>query len=185
MAEENSGKDQEFLDGLKRREYFRVRTRVALRTREITPEEADRLRLDVAGRKPSSEPKLDPRLERWLERIERKLDEVRAHLDPEVDRPLGVADLREIEISGSGLAWQGAPEYEAGVWILAEFELPAPIMRPVVVLARAVARQPDRDATPPQAIAYEAIAEGDRDAIVRHCLDIERRNIQVESGKPS
>lgn len=185
MAEQDSGEDKEFQDGLKRREYFRVRTRVALRTCELTQEEADRLRLDVADRKPSSEPKLDPRLERWLERIERKLDEVRAHLDPEVERPLGAADLQEIEISGSGLAWHGTPSYTAGAWVRAEFELPRPIARQVVVLAHAVERDAGGEAPPPQAIAYEAISEEDRDAIVRHCLDVERRNIQVESGKRS
>ena len=166
-----------------RRQYFRVKTRMAIRTRVLQPEEADRLRLDIAERKPSSEPKLDPRLERWLERIERKLDEIRAQFDPEVERPLGVADLREIEISGSGLAWRGAPRHEAGAFVRAVFELPRPLCREVVVLGRVVKRHGEDPSREPVAIAFEAISEEDRDAIVRHCLDVERRNIQLETGK--
>ena len=185
MAEQQRDEDSDYLEGLKRREFFRVRTRLALRTTALRPEEADRLRLDVADRKPSGAPQLDPRLEQWLERIERKLDELRAHLDPQVERPLGVADMREIEISGSGLAWRGEPRYDPDVWIRAEFELPPPLARSIVVLARSVARPPGSEDNEVQAIAFEAIFEGDRDAVVRHCLDVERRNIQIESGKRS
>ena len=185
MAEPKTDEPEIYADrnGGTRRQYFRVKTRLAIRTRILQPEEADRLRLDIAERKPSSEPKLDPRLERWLERIERKLDEVRAQLDPEVERPLGVADLREIEISGSGLAWRGAPQYAAGAWVRAVFELPRPLSLEIVVLGRVVARRGEDPEQEPVAIAFEAISEEDRDGIVRHCLDVERRNIQIEGGR--
>ncbi len=185
MAEHERDNDSEFLEGLKRREYFRVRTRLAIRTHLLRPEEADRLRLDVADRKPSGAPQLEPRLEQWLERIERKLDELRAQLDPQFERPLGAADMREVEISGSGLAWRGEPRYDPESWIRADFELPPPLARSIVVLARSVARSAGSDEGAVQAIAYDAIFEGDRDAIVRHCLDVERRKIQIEGGKPS
>ncbi len=182
---EHADREAAFADATRRREYFRVHTRIAIRTRALEPAEVDRLRLDIGERKPRGEATLDPRLEQWLERIERKLDDIRAHLDPEVERPLGTADLRDIELSGSGLAWRETPVYPAETWVRADFELPGPRPHCVVALARSVERRSGGDTEPPQAIAFEAIAETDRDAIVRHCLDVERRNIQVESGKRS
>ena len=168
-----------------RRQYFRVATRVPLRTRPLSNDEADQLRFDIAQRKAPSEPHIDPLLRAWLERIERKLDSIYAHLDPQQDAPLGPSDSRPIEISGNGLAWEGAPDYAEGDWVAVDLELPRPAAAPIRLLARAIGTHHLEDDRRRNAVAFEAIFEGDRDAIVRHVLDVERRSIQRESGRSS
>ena len=170
-------------EGSSRREYFRVSTRLPLRTRVLSVDQADQLRFEIAQRKPASDPNIDPFLRAWMERIEHKLDAIWAHLDPSQDPPPSLADSRPLEISGNGLAWDGAPDYPDGSWVSVELELPRPASVQIRLLGRSVGTHHLESGGRRNAVAFETIFEGDRDAIVRHVLDMERRKIQRESGR--
>jgi len=168
-----------------RRGYFRVQTRLRIGLRPVAAAEIEPLRRDILQREPLVRPRLDPGLADWLTRIEEKLD-----------RLLGQAGLaspgiprREecsVVISGSGLLLPHAETpAEIGATLLLDFDLPLSPRHPVRCLAVVAANRPEPHGHYAIALGFCCIHEEDRDAIVRHALIVERRELgQRPSGFP-
>jgi hypothetical protein len=174
---------------VERRRYFRVWTRLVLRHRRVTPDERERIEAELRSRTPDPPWTGDPALGHWLARIESKLDRLLERL--EAGRGPGSefegVELRRVEISGSGLRFACAGALAPGDDVLVEIWIPGAAARRVRSLARVVRNvEPERPgASPSVALAFRVLAEEDRDAIVRHSLEVQRleRRAGVEDAR--
>jgi hypothetical protein len=177
----DSHRDATAEKGEEARSYFRVRTRVALKARPIGPEEVERLEAEIRSREAPAAPAVDPHLAEWLDRIEAKLDRLLAHTGLAEPMQLGPEDEQEVLLSGSGMRFRSARPYSPGTVLLLEFELPTTPRHRVRTLARVVEHDPSPDERDfSTAVAFHAIHEIDRDAVVGHALAVER--LQLRSG---
>lgn len=158
-----------------RRAYFRVPARIAVRHRYVAQDELDAFERELALR--GSEPPLpvDPGLRALLDRIERKLDRILVRLEPDRVAPLGEADVRAVEISGSGVRYDCTDPAAVGDHVLVEMLLPGTPPRAVAAIGEIVFRQEAESGAPGCiAVRFTAIDEADREAIIRYTYEVQR-----------
>lgn len=161
--------------GRERRSYFRVRTRIAVRHRPVSEEEAQAFLSELASRREGPSLPIDPVLALRLDRLEQKLDLVLATLRRDVEPPLGSENQQTVTLSGNGLEIVSDDDIEPGSEVLVELRIPASPPRIVRALARAVTGVGVAGESKGRlALAFEAIDENDREAIIRHVFDVER-----------
>lgn len=169
--------------GRDRREYFRANTRIPFRYRKVDPEDVEEVANRIRAGSDSHPGNLDPALASWLDRLERKLDRVLAAVGACEFGPLGAEDARTISLSGCGMAFPCQEQLPRGAALLLEFDLSGTRMHRVSVLGEVVYTRPDEAGGASQtAVRFNVIHETDRDAIVRHVLDVQRRDIQLRSA---
>lgn len=168
-----------------RRSYFRVPARIAIRHRRASAEEIDTFERELllSNREPTAE--VDPAIQVLLDRLERKLDRILAHLEPDSMPPLGAQDVRSVEVSGSGVRYEWSETVAVGDRVIVEMLLPGTPVRRVRAVGEVVFREEPRDDRPGQvAVRFEAIDEGEREAIIRYTYDVQRavlRNRALEN----
>ena len=163
------------------REYFRVRTRLRVGLRTLTPAEAEEIAREITQREPGYGTRIDFELAEWLARIERKLDIVLRKLGAEAESGVLPSEELDIVISGNGLLVPNDGSLSAaGQHVLVELHLPGTPLRPVRAQAVVVAHAAgdSRELVP---LALRVIHEADRDSIIRHCIAVERRNLRQHS----
>jgi hypothetical protein len=165
-----------------KREYFRVSTQLRVGLRVVKPEEVAALAADIVHREPSPPARIDPELAQWIGRIERKLDVILSRLGaaPEAGILPGGEEL--ITLSGGGLLLppQRKP-VKRGTTLLVELSVPEVPMRRIRALC-SVARDLGEDESMP--LTFSCIHESDRDAIIRHCLAVQRSELRRAGPKP-
>lgn len=174
--------------GAERRSFFRVRTRIPVRHRLLTEGEAQAFLSELASKRADRFVPMDPVIAARLDRLEQKLDLVLAALRREVERPLGPEDQQTITLSGSGLELETSDSLSIGEELLVEMRVPGSPARIVRALGRVVIESARSNAGKGRvALAFDAIDEHDREAIVRHVFDVERmeRARRAASGEPS
>jgi len=160
------------------RSYFRVPTWLEVRCRVVGSEEAERLEAQILGQAPLDLSLLEPSLAIWLQRIEEKLDHLLTRLDPDAPVSIALEGLQEVALSGAGMSFGVRERVESGAILALEFVLPGAPGRRVHCLAD-IAAAADAGGQPPArlAVAFRVIHEADRDAIVRHVLEVQRSQI--------
>ena len=160
------------------REYFRVKTELPLRIRPVSQAERQPLEFSILSREAAGPGELDPQLAAWLDRIESKLDHLLLHfgLDFQEIRP---TERVSIVLSGSGLALPREHVDANHSLFLLELELPGPPAHAVRLLAEKVAR---RDSGELVAMRFCAIQPEDREAVVRHTLDVQRTELRQRAA---
>jgi hypothetical protein len=160
------------------REYFRVRTRIRVGMRAVTPAEAEAITREIAHREPGYSTRIDFELAEWLARIERKLELVLRKLGDEGEAGSLPSEELDIVLSGNGLSVPARdPKPLEGQHVLVELHLTGSPLRPVRALAIAV-RRVAQDPAGSLPLALCAIHESDRDSIIRHCIAVERRTLR-------
>ena len=160
------------------REYFRIRTRLRVGLRELTPAAADEIAREIAHREPGPGTRIDFEHAEWLARIERKLDLVLRRLGAEAEAGNLPSEELDLVLSGNGLSFhREGPLPAAGEQFLVELHLPGTPLRPVRALA-VVAKHAHGDSPGLLPLALRVIHEADRDSIIRHCIAVERRNLR-------
>jgi len=167
------------------REFFRVRAEIPLRVEPLEPADYGRVASQILSQIDPEIPKLDPALVGWLDRIERKLDRILAHLERPESR--SSSDWgRTTGLSGSGLSFVPDHPIEPGSALVVEFELPETPIRTVRCIGRVVDQPEDPAAAGAEwepseiGVAFETIRLADRDAVVRTTLAIERQQIRLD-----
>jgi len=156
------------------RRAFRVAARIPLRTRRLSAEEAARREAELRSA-PSAELELrDPAAAAWLARIEAKLDRLLVRMGEPGERPLGDADLQDVELSSRGLRVASREPIRPGDPVWVECLVPGTPARPVRALARAVRIVGEGGPAPAAALEFRVIAQRDRDALVRFTQDVQR-----------
>jgi c-di-GMP-binding flagellar brake protein YcgR len=162
-------------EGRERRSYFRVRTRVSVRYRQASEQEAQTFLSELASRREGPSLPIDPILALRLDRLEQKLDLILATLRRDAEQPLGSEHQQTITLSGNGLEIVSDEPVEPGCEILVELRIPVSPPRVVRALARAVTSVSGANESKGKiALTFEAIDENDREAIIRHVFDVER-----------
>jgi hypothetical protein len=167
-----------------RRGYFRVQTRLRLGLRPVAAGEIEPLRLEILQREASARPRVDPALADWLTRIEEKLDLL---LQQSGCATAGMLrkEERSVVLSGSGLLLPGTSlRCDLGATLLVELDLPLRPRHTVRCLAVVAGYRPEPDGHTALALGFCCIHEEDRDAIVRHTLVVERRELGQRPGGP-
>jgi hypothetical protein len=159
-----------------KREYFRVTTQLRIGLRPVEPSEMAVLAADIMHREPSPPARIDPELAQWIGRIERKLDVVLSHLGAAGEAGVLPGGEQVVTLSGGGLLLppQRLP-LERGAVLLVELSLPETPMRRIRALCR-VAR--DLAAGDPVPATFDCVNESDREAIIRHCLAVQRSELR-------
>lgn len=159
-----------------RRQYFRVGTRLPIRHRRLAAEEVESccLEVEAAGRNADG---VDGPLGAHLLRLEAKLDELLALAGA---RPPAPFERRSVEISGAGLRMADGDPPPVGSALWLEFRLPG-VAWPVraVGTVRRHAAPPTPGASPEIAVAFRAIRDVDRQAIVSFALEAERCRLRA------
>jgi hypothetical protein len=166
-----------------KREYFRVHTRVRVGMRVVRQAEVASLAADIVHREPMPPSRIDPELAAWIGRIERKLDAalVRLGAAAEADVLAGAEEL--ITLSGNGLLLPGEGKVlERGTTALVELTLPELAIRRIRALCT-VPRDPRPDDEGGIPLTFTVIHESDRDAIIRHCLAVQRSEMRRSAAK--
>lgn len=161
-------------DDKQKRSYFRVETEIPLRHRRISRKEAEIFERELAVG--AAGPSVEPALAAWFERIERKLDRILAHLEPDADVPVGESDRRPVVLSGSGARYEWSEPVEVGESLLVEMLVPGtpPLrIRSVAEVVRRI-QPPDPKKPASIAVAFRVIRASDQDAIVRYTYDVQR-----------
>lgn len=167
------------------RAFFRVKVHIPLRVTPIDEGQYQQLATDVLARIDPPVPVVDASLIGWLDRIERKLDQLLNHhglLEPALVEP---ECKRRFDLSGSGLSYTSEKPIAAGSVLQLEFELPETPIRLVRCLGRvAEAGTASVDGEGHLVgVAFETIRQADRDAVVRYTLAVQRQAIRNSSGE--
>ena len=162
--------------GAERRTFFRVLTRLPVKSRAVSEREAETLARELPERRAPDFSRIDPGLAGWLDRIERKLDRVLLHLGIGDPVAFGDGDVQEVMLSGAGMSLASESPVPPGKLTLVEFEIPGTPAHLVRCLARVIRHQPPKEPGGPvtAAVAFEVINEADREAIVRHAVEVQR-----------
>ena len=164
-----------------KRAYFRVPTWLVVHCQVIDRTEAESLEVELLANAPLDPSELDPGLAAWLGRIEDKLDRLLAHLDPDSYASIASEDPQEVQLSGAGMLFEVKEEVPPEATLALEFALPGAPGRRVRCLAEIAEQQGQ---TPgPLAVYFAVIHERDRDAIVRHVLEVQRGQIRARGGE--
>lgn len=167
------------------RSFYRVSTSLALTAEPIEPDDLPAAKASITARVDAPRPEADPLLVAWLDRIERKLDQLLAHEGVSECPPLTDADRKVIELSGSGLSFRSGAKLSVGQRMLVRFELPELPVRLVSCVARIALIQPDDDGEDPTVgLAFETIRPLDRDAVVAYTVGVQRQQIRAERHGP-
>jgi hypothetical protein len=160
-----------------KREYFRVQTRLRVGMRVVKKEEITSLAADIIHREPSPPSSIDPGLAEWIGRIERKLDAALKRLGAEADVGLLPGSEDVVVLSGGGLLVPvGGKAVPRGTTLLIELTLPELPMRRIRALCTATRDHTEDDDG--LALVFSCINESDRDAIIRHCLAVQRSELR-------
>lgn len=162
--------------GPNRRRAFRVETRLPIRHRRLNAEERAAHERELSVPIPAAVP-ADPAVAAWLLRLDAKLDRLATQLGILEDRPLGDADVRDVDLSSVGVRLVSAAALDEGDDVLVECMVPGTEPRPVRALARVARVEPRPPSGPgPRRVALEfsRIPESDRDALVRFTQDVQR-----------
>jgi hypothetical protein len=159
-----------------KREYFRVTTQLRIGLRPVERGEISALAADIMHREPSPPARIDPELAQWIGRIERKLDVVLSRLGAAAEAGILPGGEEVVTLSGGGLLLppQTRP-LERGAMLLVELSLPETPMRRIRALCR-VARE--LAAGEPVPATFDCVNESDREAIIRHCLAVQRSELR-------
>ncbi len=165
-----------------KREYFRVRTRLRVGTRVVAEPEIEAISADILHREPAQPSRIDPELAQWIGRIERKLDALLQRLGAAADVDVLPGAEEFVVISGNGLLVPGEGKtLERGTTVLIELTLPEFAMRRIraLCIVPREAREEDEGGIP---LTFVCIHETDRDAIIRHCLAVQRSEMRRAAG---
>ncbi len=164
-----------------KREFFRVSTQVRVGSRVARPEEIESLAADIVHREPSPPARIDPELAQWIGRIERKLDVILSRLGAASEAGVLPGGEELITLSGGGLLLPPqAKPYRHGETLLVELSLPETPMRRIRALCSVTRDVPEHEPIP---VTFSCIHESDRDAIIRHCLAVQRSELRRASLK--
>ncbi len=168
------------------RAFFRVRALLPLRHERADQRDIEVFLAELEGVGKVRPPDREPTLEERIEHLDQKIERILSLLDPSVPRPLDETDQRPLEISGSGVRYPWPDPVEPGVLLRLHFYLPSTPPRTVRCIGRVVScREPDLPhRSHSVAVAFEHIAEADRDAIVRHTLEVERQAKRSAESDP-
>ena len=168
-------------DGADRRAYFRVEGTLRFRRKSASEEEVEQVRHEIQARPREYGTSNDEQLLLRLARMEEKLDWVLSLLDPSTPPPLGDADLKELQISASGVRFPSQERFDAETPLLVEFTLPEVPPREVRCIGRVVRSWPAEGEHDYQvAVHFTELCESDRDAIVRYALMQQRASSAAE-----
>ena len=167
--------------GIEKRDYFRVETQLPLRARLVCGAERPHLEREILASDPKESNEFDPQLAAWLDRLESKLDRVLKLLG-EDGADLRPTETHDVVISGSGIGLAMTGDVESEACVLLDFELPGPPAHRVRCLGTVVRADARPDGSSEVAAAYIAIREEDREAIIRHTLDVERFALRSRSA---
>ncbi len=167
--------------GTERRAYYRIETCLPIRVLRGDPSACERLRREIeASVRETTLAAVDAPLEARLARIEEKLDRLLAQVGGG-EPPLGREDLASVRLSGSGLACRVSGRPRPGEEVVVEMLLPGGAPEPVRAVARVVSAEPAAEGGSRAALAFTAIDELDREAIVRYVSAVQRRERRREA----
>ncbi len=168
--------------GSDKREYFRVSTQLRVGLRAVAREEVAALAADIVHREPSPPARIDPELAQWIGRIERKLDVILSRLGAAPEGGILPGGEELITLSGGGLLLPPQRKPLArGTTVLVELSLPETPSRRIRALCTVARDIPEDEPLP---LTFSCIHESDRDAIIRHCLAVQRSELRRASLKP-
>lgn len=161
------------------RDYFRVKTRLRLRSRRAAADDISLLEHEILEGAALRDPDLDPAVASVLARMEAKLDRILAHLGLPHGGALIDVEHQEVMLSGSGMHCALSHPASTGDVLVLEFELPGAPPRVVRGLAtvRALRRDPSEDFGP-VVLEFRTLRLEDRDAVVQHTLEVQRRELR-------
>ncbi len=167
--------------GAERRAFFRVLTHLPVKCRAVSEREAELLARELPERRAPDVSRVEPGLAAWLDRIERKLDRVLIHLGIGDPVAFGADDVQQVMLSGAGLSFASDQSVATGGLALVEFEIPGTPAHLVRCLARVVHHHPPKQEgeSGTTAVAFEVIHDSDREAIVRHAVEVQRALIRA------
>lgn len=167
-----------------RRSYYRVRVSIPLRHRRVRSDELEALRSEIRTPRQDAD-SLEPDLALRLKRLEHKLDLVLSYLDERIPAPLGLHDLRLVELSGAGMRFAAKDVAEEGEYEFLEFQLPGDPSGSLRALGRVVRSfEPEVPGDVPEvAVAFETIDEDDREAVVRFSNEVQRHELRARSAQ--
>ena len=172
------------------RAYFRVRTHIPLRFRQLDPDEIDAMAAEIYGQPEDSEVEIEPALALWFDRLERKLDRILRALGESDTEDVGKS--RTVVLSGAGMRFAcDAKERDFTGHLLIDFELPGHPRHVVRCIGRSLSARDDGESDMSEdslAVEFVTLREADRDAIVQHTLDVQRaelRRRRVEEPRES
>jgi hypothetical protein len=171
--------DHEYGD---KREYFRVKTQIRVGMRAVSAEELEGLAADIVHREPSPPGRIDPELAQWIGRIERKIDAMLVRLGAAPDADILPAQDELVVLSGNGMLVPAHGKTLAqGTTMLIELTLPEMPLRRIRTLCTVPRELSEEEGIP---FLFACINESDRDAVIRHCLAVQRSEHRRVSATP-
>ena len=181
-------------EGNERREFFRITDRLLLQFREVTVDESLALEKSLKGADVFPGPSvLGPdalpdeaqlrknKLYAYLESVDRKLDALMALLSQR-DNPFS-GTYFDITISGSGLKFHSPVKLDEGASLELRIGLSPSVDRRITALGRIVRINPsgpEGGAGWETAVAFTAISEKDRDALIAYVFSRERECLRTK-----
>lgn len=171
------------MGGEDRRAYFRVPARIAIRHRRARSDEIERFERELALNGNKAHQDVDPAIRSLFERIERKIDRVLAHLEPDVAPPLGENDVRPVEISGSGVRYPWSDPIAVGERVMVEMLLPGSPPRFIRAVGEVAFREEARGTSSPGSVALKFILidESDREVVIRYTYEVQREALRTRA----
>lgn len=162
------------------REYFRIGTNLRVRARPLVEGRRAQLEAQILTRT-REKSDLDPALLERLERLEDRIDLLLEHFGLGEGPMFRDEDVQHVLISGSGMRLADPGDAAAGQEWIVDLEIPETPPRAVRLLARVRRVGLGGDGSPGDvALQFSVIHEDDRDAIIAHCLAVERRGRRAE-----
>lgn len=157
------------------RAFLRVPAQLVATLRKLDSFDLESVRRELMSLRDGGGPRTDPRVLVWLERLERKLDLVLAHVTNKPQRATS-SEPREVVISGSGMLLPTSEPVAVGEEVLIELAIPGGDAERVRALAQVVGvrGRPGVDGAAAVALAFRLIGEPDRAAIVRFTHEVQR-----------
>jgi hypothetical protein len=163
-------------DPSEKREYFRVHTQLRVGMRSVARGELDAVAAGIVHREPSPPARIDPELAQWIGRIEHKLDVILTRLGAANEAGILPGATESVVLSGGGLLLpSNGKSFPHDTKLLIEFTLPETPMRRIRAICSVVRETNDDDGIP---LVFSCINESDRDAVIRHCLAVQRSELR-------
>jgi hypothetical protein len=156
-----------------------------VRVSSLDPEEVEKAIFELSLQ-PALRDEEESLLMERLRRIEEKLDLILSGNDPTAPRPLGAADLECVVFSGAGLSLPVDEPCREGQIFKVEILLPGSEGRVIRSVARAVEdSSPMADGVPRHhvALSLDHMHEDDRDALVSHSYELQRKELRARDGR--
>jgi hypothetical protein len=177
-----------------RREFFRIKDRLLLQFREVTLDESLALEKSLKGADVFPDPSAlgsdalpdeaqlrKNKLYAYLESVDRKLDALIALLSRR-DNPFS-GTYFDITISGSGLQFHSPVKLDESARLELRIGLSPSVDRRITALGRVVRTSPsgpEDGAGWETAVAFTAISEKDRDALIAYVFSRERERLRTK-----